>query len=350
MKKLIAIFLTLVMVLGLAACGKADTDTNNADNLADDRLYVPVVVDNMETAAAVKAGAEAAGKKLDVNVVVSGPATADEAGNQSGMIKTEAAKAAAMVVNAVSEDDLKGVSVPVIGYGATAGSDAVAAKVYVDDAAATAVAAQKLANNTFLLAALRAATPEDPVILSCLATDVSDAQQKARVDGFVNKMAELTEAVQPGLVSIEGHEDWAHKIDNAAIIIHVEVSKTTELLDVQSAAMNLFAMEDLGAVLCINETALLCVLSATNDGGELAGGKYDDVVCIGIGKTTNVVNAVRQGYFYGGITENTYQIGYAAVELALKAANGEEVADVDAGVVWYDKSNIERENIAIVLQ
>ncbi len=348
MKKLLAMFLAAVMILSLAACG--GKDTNDANNAADDKMYIPVVVDNMETAAAVKAGAEAAGNKLDVEVVVTGPATADAAGDQAGMIKTEAGKAAAMAVNALSADSLDGISVPVIGYGASAESDAVAAKIYVDDTAAAGVAAQKLANNTYLLGILRDATPEAPVILSCLATDLSEAQQKSRVDGFVNKMAELTEAIQPGLVSIEGHEDWAHKIDNASIIIHVEVSATKGTVDVQASAANLFAMEDLGAVFCINETALLCVLNATSDGSDLASGKYEDIVCIGYGNTTNVVNAVRQGYFLGGVTDNTYQIGYSAVELALKAANGEEVADLDAGVVWYDNTNIEREDVAIVLK
>lgn len=348
MKKLIALTLALIMVLALVACGgKAG---NGADDAAvnDEKMYISVVVDNLETSAAVKAGAEAAAAKLDVNVVVTGPATAAEADSQSGIIKEEAGKAAAMVVNALSADSVKDVEVPVIGYGASA--DAAAAKVYVDGGNGAATAAQKFANNTFLLAAMKAATPEAPVILSCLATDLADEEQNARITGFVNKMAELSEAVQPGLVSIEGHENWAHKIDNAAIIIYVEVSKTSELLDVQTSAMNLFAMEDLSSVLCINETALLCVLSATNDGSELSGGKYDDVVCIGYGNTTNVVNAVRQGYFAGGVTDDTYQLGYAAVEMAVKAANGEEVTDVDAGVQWYDNDNIERELIAILIQ
>ena len=42
-------------------------------------------------------------------------------------------------------------------------------------------------------------------------------------------------------------------------------------------------------------------------------------------------------------------IGYYAVELAVKAANGEEVSDVDTGAQWYDASNIDDEMISMLV-
>ena len=45
----------------------------------------------------------------------------------------------------------------------------------------------------------------------------------------------------------------------------------------------------------------------------------------------------------------TLQIGYQAVELAVKAANGEEVSDVDTGALWYTADNIDDEEIAACL-
>lgn len=42
-------------------------------------------------------------------------------------------------------------------------------------------------------------------------------------------------------------------------------------------------------------------------------------------------------------------IGYNAVELAVKAAKGEEVADVDTGAQWYDASNIDDDMIAMLV-
>ena len=38
--------------------------------------------------------------------------------------------------------------------------------------------------------------------------------------------------------------------------------------------------------------------------------------------------------------------GYKAVELAVKAANGESVSDVDTGALWYTKDNMEDPKIA----
>ena len=60
-------------------------------------------------------------------------------------------------------------------------------------------------------------------------------------------------------------------------------------------------------------------------------------------------NAIRQGWFYGSVTQDPYQIGYKAVELAVKAANGEAVADVDTGAQWYNAENIDDEMIAMLV-
>ena len=43
------------------------------------------------------------------------------------------------------------------------------------------------------------------------------------------------------------------------------------------------------------------------------------------------------------------KIGYEAVSLAVKAANGESVSDVDTGVEWYDQSNIDSDEIQQLL-
>ncbi len=58
---------------------------------------------------------------------------------------------------------------------------------------------------------------------------------------------------------------------------------------------------------------------------------------------------MRNGWFVGSVTQDPYMIGYLAVELAVKAANGEEVADVDTGAQWYTKDNIDEPNIALLV-
>ena len=46
------------------------------------------------------------------------------------------------------------------------------------------------------------------------------------------------------------------------------------------------------------------------------------------------------------ITQDPYQIGFQAVELAYKAVKGQPVADVDTGAKFYDSTNIDNPDIA----
>jgi ribose transport system substrate-binding protein len=59
--------------------------------------------------------------------------------------------------------------------------------------------------------------------------------------------------------------------------------------------------------------------------------------------------AVRNKYFYGAITQDPYNIGFQAVELAYKAVKGEPVADVDTGAKFYDSTNMDQPDIAQLL-
>ena len=109
-------------------------------------------------------------------------------------------------------------------------------------------------------------------------------------------------------------------------------------------------MKGLKAVFLSNEGAVTGFLSAVSDGEDLAeGGKYEDLIVAGFdaGKTQKA--AVRNGWFLGSVTQDPYHIGYYAVEMAVKAAKGEEVSDVDTGAQWYDASNIDDEMIALLV-
>ena len=196
---------------------------------------------------------------------------------------------------------------------------------------------------------MAAATSDAPIIIACLSQDAVSASVTGRTTGFVNRMAELAEQVQPGKVSIEGHAKWEKKVDAPAIIIEVAISATTEATAVQTAANSLLGMNPV-AIFCSNEGAVTGFLAAVSDGEDLAeGGKYAGLVVAGFDAGAAQKNAVRQGWFYGSVTQDPYQIGYKAVELAVKAANGEAVEDVDTGAQWYDASNIDDEMIALLV-
>jgi len=197
---------------------------------------------------------------------------------------------------------------------------------------------------------MQAATPENPVVIGCLSQDAVSASVTGRTTGFVNKMKEIAETYQPGLVSVEGHTKWEAKVDGAAIIIRVEVSATTEATALQTSANSLLATPGIAAIFCSNEGAVVGLLAATADGEDLAdGGKYADLVVAGFDAGSAQKNAIRNGWFYGSVTQDPYQIGYKAVELAVKAANGETVADVDTGAQWYNAENIDNPDIALLV-
>jgi ribose transport system substrate-binding protein len=55
---------------------------------------------------------------------------------------------------------------------------------------------------------------------------------------------------------------------------------------------------------------------------------------------------VKDGLFLGSVTQDPYMIGYQAVALAVAAANGETVGDVDTGAKWYTAANMDEPDIA----
>lgn len=52
----------------------------------------------------------------------------------------------------------------------------------------------------------------------------------------------------------------------------------------------------------------------------------------------------------GSISQDPIGIGYKVVEAAIKVSNGEDVESfIDTGFKWYDKSNMDDEDIAPLL-
>ena len=388
MKKLIALLLALVMVFALVACasGETKTETTTTEEPAkteepkaeepaaeepaaeepaaeEGTLYIPVMAKGFQHQfwQAVKAGSEAAAADYGVEIYFDGPASETEINAQVDMVKKEMAKnPQAMALAALSTESVTEIleecaekNIPVIGFDSGVPDDttgAVKATACTNNEAAAAIAADKFAENEVLAAKMAAATSDAPIIIACLSQDAVSASVTGRTTGFVNRMAELAEQVQPGKVSIEGHAKWEKKVDDAAIIIRVEISATTEATAVQTAANALLQLDNLAAVFCSNEGAVTGFLAAVSDGEDLAdGGKYEDLVVAGFDAGATQKNAVRQGWFYGSVTQDPYQIGYKAVELAVKAANGEAVSDVDTGAQWYDASNIDDDMIALLV-
>ena len=377
MKKMIALLLALVMVLGLAACGgssapateapateapKAEAPATEAPAAEPETLYIPVMAKGFQHQfwQAVAAGSQAAADELGVEIYFDGPASETEIQAQVDMVKKELAKnpvaiaLAALDTQAVADilDECAEKNIPVIGFDSGVPGDtsgAVEATACTNNEAAAAIAAEKFGEHADLVAAMQNATVDAPVIIACLSQDAVSTSVTGRTTGFVNKMKEV--ASQYGTVAVVGHDKWVDGDAAAAsIIIEVAISATTEATDVQNAANTLLAKDNLIAVFCSNEGTVTGFLAATSDGEDLADGeKYGDLVVAGFDAGAAQKNAVRNGWFYGSVTQDPYHIGYYAVEMAVAAAKGEAVADKDTGAQWYNADNIDDEMIAMLV-
>lgn len=374
MKKLIALLLAMVMVFALAACnttdkpeetkGNADASngTDGTQGSNTEKLYIPVMAKGFQHQfwQAVKAGADAAAKDLNVEIYFDGPASETEISAQVDMVKKEMAKnpkalaLAALDTQAVTEilEDCANKNIPVIGFDSGVPGDttgAVKATACTNNEAAAAIAAKKFGEHKDLIEAMKNATVEKPVVIGCLSQDAVSASVTGRTTGFVDEMVKV--ASQYGTVAVTGHDKWTQgNVKEASIIIEVSIGATTEATALQTAANTLLGKDNLIAVFCSNEGAVTGFLSAVSDGEDLAdGGKYADLVVAGFDAGKTQKNAVREGWFYGSVTQDPYHIGYYAVEMAVAAAKGEAVADKDTGAQWYDASNIDDEMIAMLV-
>lgn len=82
------------------------------------------------------------------------------------------------------------------------------------------------------------------------------------------------------------------------------------------------------------------ILDASDEGAKLGA-----IIAVGFDSGIRQKTAVRAGYFLGSITQDPYNIGYQAVELAYKAVMGEAVANVDTGTKFYTAANIDDASI-----
>lgn len=352
MKKLVAILIVAILAASMTSVALAE----------EAPLYIPLIAKGFQHQywQAVAAGAQDAAEENNVEIYFDGPASETEIDAQVNMVKQELAKdPVAIAIAPLSPESLTECletcaenNIPVICFDSAIPDDktgSVVATASTDNYGAAAIAAEKFGEVQEMIDKLKAATPDAPVVIGCLAQDAVSSSQIERTRGFVETMAQIAETYQAGKVSVEGHDVYANPVEDAAVIIRVEVGATTEATALQTAAN---ALLNLGpaAIFCVNEGAVTGFLAAVSDGEDLAeGGKYEDLLVAGFDAGTAQKNAVRQGWFLGSVSQNPYLIGYKAVEMCIAAANGEAVEDIDTGAVWYDSSNIDDEDVAILV-
>ena len=349
MKKILALVMALMLVLGCCAA------------LAGEPLYISVISKGEQHAfwQAVRKGCDDAATEYGVEMFYYGPPSESDIALQVEALNAEMQKnPAAIALAALSTEAVMGQlqecvdkSIPVIGFDSgvpNAPEGAIYATAATNNKNAAALAAEKLVELEGFADMLKGGTADAPVVIGVLSQDATSDSVSSRTTGFVDKMYEL--ASEHNTVSVIGHDLWAKEAEGAGVIIKVEIAATPEITDVTNAANALLNTEGMKAIFCSNEGAVNGFLAATSSGADLGeGGVYEGLIVAGFDAGSPQKNAVRNGWFVGSVTQDPYRIGYLAVELAVKAANGEAVEDVDTGAQWYTAENIDEPDIALLV-
>ena len=345
-QRLLAVLLVVLMVAMLFTACKKEEST-----------YYSVIAKGFQHQfwQVVKDGSEQAAKDLGVEIYFTGPEGESAQAAQVDMINAELAKnpkaiaLAALnteaVLSQLQEAYDKGI--PVIGFDSgvpNAPAGQIAADASTNNENAAAIGAEHMFEE--IKDKIAAATVDAPVTVVCLSQDATSASVTGRSKGFSQKMYELVTATGQ-TAAITGDYDAVKKGDAAssAVEIKVVVGATPDITDMTNAASGVLNTSNLLGVFCSNEGAVNGLLAAVNAGSAIPAG----VQLVGFDAGAGQKAAVRNGTFLGSITQDPFQIGYKAVELAVKAAKGESVSDVDTGAKWYDSTNMDDEGIANLL-
>jgi len=354
MKKLaLLLVIAILLTSALVACDNDDAATGGGDG---EISYVAVISKGFQHQfwQAVYAGARAAGEEYGVDVSFDGPPSEADIGPQLEMLRSALARnpdaiafAALDTEAALAElADAFDRGIPVIGFDSgipDAPAGQVLATAATDNIAAGAVGA----NNMFpeIQAAVSAATEADPVVIAVLSQDATSESVTGRTQGFAEAMYRLAGGVNDS-VSITGGLARINTGDaNSAVRIQVVVGATPDIVDMTSAALGILGTPNLVGVFCSNEGAVMGLLATIGAGTVVP----DGVILVGFDAGSAQKEAVEQGIMFGSVTQDPFQIGFQSVSLAVRAARGESVSDVDTGAQWWNSENMHNPDIAILL-
>ena len=202
---------------------------------------------------------------------------------------------------------------------------------------------------------IESATDAKPVKIIVMNQDASGESLLSRGKGFRDTMIDLIvdqTKLSKNDIKVTGNVGYIaphNPTSGKKVIIEMVVpasSAMTDATNASQAVLNKIVSDNVLGIFCSNEATVKGLLAATNDGATLkTNPAFKNVVVIGFDSGAAQKNAVREGYFYGSVTQDPYAIGYKAVELAYKAYKGEKVADVDTGARFYNKDNMNDANI-----
>jgi ribose transport system substrate-binding protein len=315
------------MVCGLVACGNSGSDEKTI-----------AVIAKGETHAfwqAVKAGAEAAGAEKGYKVTFRGPTSESE---------SEVPAQREMVQAALNDKSVKGIVLATIGLGF---ADELV-NAYNKNIPVVEFDSGLYGNNADVTAG------KDPVIGS-VATD-NKAAAGVVAENFYAYLKANGLAVNGYKVGIIQHDSTSTGLDRAAgfkegIEALAKADGVTLDINLQVKANNageyklgLIALKEWGAqsIFMTNEGVVNEVFPEISDNAA----DYKDILFCGFDAGTNQYNWMKDAganyaLLVGSVAQDSYNIGYESVKLAIAKLEGQAVSDVGIGGAWYNKDNID---------
>jgi ribose transport system substrate-binding protein len=319
---MLALILVFATVLGACSSKKADPVMSAAPAAKTDKMYIPVISKGFQHQfwQAVKLGAEKAAKEFNVDITFEGPESESQVDKQIEMLQAALGKKPSAIAFAALDSKAaipllqkaKDAKIPVVGFDSGVDSDIPIATAATNNIAAAALAADKMA-------ALIGNEGEIALVVH----DQTSRTGIDRRDGFVNQI----KAKYPNIKIVDtqyGGGDQLKSTDLAKAIIQ--------------------AHPNLKGIFGANEGSAIGVLNAVT---EL---KKDKIIVIGYDSGKQQIDAIRSGKMAGSITQDPIGIGYWAVKAGVMAVKGEKVEkNIDTGFHWYDKTNIDADDIKPLL-
>lgn len=320
-KKLLAMTLASAMLASaLAGCGGSSASTDNGGSSADsgDAYNISVIVKLTDSHFnKVMAGAKAYADEHDnVNVDIQSPTAATSYDEQVNMIETAVGNPStnAIVVAPLQSDSastlIANTDKVVIALDTDFESEKKSAFVGTGNESASkeaAVAAVKKAQDSGV---------DKPTVL--IVTGVQgDETHDARMNGYKAGVEEAGGEV----VEVQYCDGMAEK---AATAMESVMQKFPQGIDI---------------VLSSNDDMAMSVVKIIKDSGSAA---YANTIVCGFDGNQSAIQAIKDGSLAMDVAQNGYDMGYRAVEAAVKCLQGETVdAFIDSGVQVVDSSNVD---------
>ena len=289
---------------------------------AQDKIYIPLISKGFQHQfwQAVKAGADKAATEFNVEVTFEGPDNETQVDKQIDMLSAALAKSPAAIGFAALDTQAaipllkqaQDAKIPVIAFDSGVDSDIPLATATTDNLAAAALAADKMAE---LIG--------DAGKVALVVHDQTSRTGIDRRDGFVNQMKEKHPNIE---------------------IVDIQYGGGDQLQSTEIAKAILAANSDLKGFFGANEGSAIGIVNAIKETGTKG------VTVIGYDSGAAQKQAITDGVMAGAITQNPVGIGYETVKAAVMALKGETLPKtIDTGFYWYDKSTMDKPEIAAVL-